>query len=123
VISLRQEHGSALRQLTQGPTGTPIRFAIDADTLPAYLRHIPVSVANPTLVVRAPSASGLALTFNRTSLTRFDTWIEVPLPSADVSGALGDLLSTHTLTVDAWGSVVPADPHFDLLLVVDFLTP
>lgn len=125
VISLAQEHGGAFRQLAHGPTRTAVSFELDGRALPSYLRAAGVSVGDAQLVLRGTGAAPAGLSFNGTSLPPAEPWAEVtgdtPMPSYELSGALGDLLRSHTITVDDWGAIDPTDPQFDVLLVLDFL--
>ncbi|MGE3632949.1 MAG: neuraminidase-like domain-containing protein [Sandaracinaceae bacterium] len=121
VISLRREHAGTLRRLIDSPTGTPVRFEITHDVLPAYLRRVGVAFSNPALIVSGGDARELRVQLDERAVSGFAPRADLPLAGAALDGILGSLVGTHVIQVDAWGALEPSDPSLDLMIVVDLL--
>lgn len=121
VISLRREHPAAFRRLVSAPLETEVRFEIPDEAIPAHLRRLDVTLANPAMIATGADVGGLELLLEDppTPVSGFAPSTTTSIPQVDVSAALGPVVGRHVLRVRAWGGVDPEDPTFDLLIVAD----
>lgn len=141
VISLRQEHGGALRRIIQEAQATvpqapfQVELAFSKDTLPPYLQDLvgSMAVASARIVMTGQPPVGFSLKYKEVEITNEDPgpgidwsdWLSVPgggFYAADITAAfptMSALLATQTLTITDWGDGLEPADDFDILVVVE----